>query len=105
MLFEYFKDTFIVRVILLDIRQLVAAGSERRGGCGFKQFKLRRIFFRKIVKIFAQYADNTVRGAIDMLDDVSVTKRFNEHTGCAGVNDGSRSSGLSKDQIAFQRVC
>ena len=100
-LLENFKNALVVGLVNICVGKLIAAGTEIRGRRVLKKFKLGRIFLSYVVELLVQYSDDTVGGTVNFLDYVGVLECLDKDTGGGSINDGSRTTGLSKHQITF----
>ena len=100
-LLENLQDSLIVGVVLIRIGQLVAAGTQGRGGRVLHNVQLIGVLLSHVVQLIIQYALDAVGRTQHTGDAVCFKSRLN-HTLGTGVDDRGGTSGLTNDTCAFQ---
>ena len=100
MLFENLKNALVVRVILIGILHLIAAGAERGGGGILEKLQLPGILLAHVEQAVVQNALDPVLRAVNVRDHVAV-KRGTDHPVGTRVDNRSRTAGLPDDTCAF----
>ena len=100
MLFENLKNALVVRVILVGILHLIAAGAERGGGGILEKLQLPGILLAHVEQAVVQNALDPVLRAVNVRDHIAV-KRGTDHPVGTRVDDRSGTAGLPDDTCAF----
>ena len=102
-LLEDLQDSLVVRVIHIRIRHLVAAGAQSRRGGVEQQLQLLCVLLGHIDQAVTENTLDAVFSTIDIGDDIAV-QSGTDHAVSTGVDNRSRTTGLTDDAGAFENI-
>ena len=101
--FENLQDTLVVGVVLVGVRNLIAAGAQLGGGGVEQQLQLLGVLLAHVVQLVVEHSLDAVSRSVYGGDVGTVQSGADDSVG-AGVDDRGGAAGLTDDQGALQCV-
>src|SRR5204863_976256 len=96
---EYLDQPLVLRPVLIDAFQLVAARAERAARRRLEPRDRRRVLAARVDQVLGERADDAVAAGVDLSDAVSVPARGLDHARGTRVDDGGHPARLGIEGI------